>query len=257
MNRVSPYSGKGALVGRRCTDSHVLNAMLTREGKASNIAMGVKVLSGFQTARILIYSSYARSRWLADLGTARQRRRCCSGREMAHKVPEDGVTQSQNGPIPGDRVKTLAAPEEGATAVLLQGGEASSTGVSLSQKSGCHSTGGSCSSHANTGQETSRHCDCTCNPGRRNGLGVRLPSEDQEMSRRTRGHVKVDSRPHQKIRERRRRTISRRSYSTLLVEWRSLLAARLTLSLNEHVRPVERRIGSGARASAFSTTCEL
>jgi hypothetical protein len=76
---------------------------------------------------------------------------------MAHSVPEDGVHQSQDRTIAGDEAKTFAASEDSATAVQLQGGEPSSTGVSLSQKSGCHSTGGSCSSHANARQETSRH----------------------------------------------------------------------------------------------------
>jgi hypothetical protein len=70
---------------------------------------------------------------------------------MVHNVPEDGVRQNQDRTIAADVAKMLAASEDSATAVQLQGGEPSSTGVSLSQKSGCHPTGGSCSFHANAG----------------------------------------------------------------------------------------------------------
>jgi hypothetical protein len=76
---------------------------------------------------------------------------------MVHNVPEDGVRQSQDRAIAADEAKMLAALEDSATAVQLQGENSSSTGVSLSQKSGCHPTGGSYSFHANAGQGTSHH----------------------------------------------------------------------------------------------------
>jgi hypothetical protein len=76
---------------------------------------------------------------------------------MVHDVPEDGVRQSQDRVIAADEAKMLAAFEDSATAVQPQGGEPSSTGVSLSQKSGCHRTGGSYSFRANARQGTSRH----------------------------------------------------------------------------------------------------
>jgi hypothetical protein len=66
-----PFLREGALVGRRCTHFRMLHTMPERISTATKLTMGVRVLSGFQTSRILIKGSHVKARWFADLDTAR------------------------------------------------------------------------------------------------------------------------------------------------------------------------------------------